>query len=104
MSTKIDQLVSTSTPRSIGSRAGPAQSPAAGGGPGGVEATRAIDTVERSGDARTLQQMERKAGSAPVEDSARVAEIRQALADGSYRIDAGKVADGLLDAERVYRK
>lgn len=33
-------------------------------------------------------------------DSQRVAEIRQAVADGRFKIDAGKIADHVLDGAR----
>lgn len=33
-------------------------------------------------------------------DIARVAEIRQAISEGRYQVDTGKIADGLLDTVR----
>ncbi len=36
----------------------------------------------------------------PVADPARVAEIRQAIAEGRFRVDSEKVADGLIESVR----
>jgi negative regulator of flagellin synthesis FlgM len=33
-------------------------------------------------------------------DAERVAEIRQAIAQGSFKIDPGKIADGLIESVR----
>lgn len=38
--------------------------------------------------------------STPVVDSAKVAEIRQAMSDGLFKVDTGKVADGLIQSVR----
>lgn len=98
---KIDNLIGPSPPRATPSR--PAGNAASGTAGKPVEATRAVDTVQLSGDAHDLQQTERKARSGPVEDTARVAEIKAAIANGTFRIDAYRVADGVLDSERAFR-
>jgi len=33
-------------------------------------------------------------------DTARVAEIRQAISEGRYQVNTGKIADGLIDTVR----
>ncbi len=33
-------------------------------------------------------------------DTARVAEIRQAISEGRYQVNTGKIADGLIDSVR----
>lgn len=47
-----------------------------------------------------LQQIEGTQASAPPVNSARVAEIRQAITQGNFKIDAGKIADGLIESVR----
>ena len=47
-----------------------------------------------------LQKIESSQASAPPVDIARVAEIRQAIAQGNFKIDAGKIADGLIESVR----
>ncbi|WP_025916166.1 flagellar biosynthesis anti-sigma factor FlgM [Herminiimonas sp. CN] len=49
--------------------------------------------------ARQLQTQLVQPGSADF-DTARVAEIRQAISEGRYQVDTGKIADGLLDTVR----
>jgi negative regulator of flagellin synthesis FlgM len=56
------------------------------------------DRVELTPSARTLGDAE-----APV-DTHRVEKLRQAIADGSYRIEADRIAGKLLDTERSSRK
>lgn len=103
MTTKIDQLVSSSIPRnnSASPSAGPNKASA---GNSEVRAASAVDTVKLSGDAVSMQQLEQKVRAAPAEDTSRVQSIRDSIANGSFNIDAYKVADGLLDSERAYRR
>ena len=56
------------------------------------------DSLQLTPSARTLGDAD-----APV-DSHRVEKLRQAIADGSYRIDADRIAGRLLDLERASRK
>lgn len=58
------------------------------------------DKVELSSLSSTLQKAEAAIASAPTVDTARVAEIRQAIAEGRFKIDSSRIADGLLDSVR----
>lgn len=44
-------------------------------------------------------QLTKSGEGAPV-DSARIAEIKQAIAEGRFKINAGAIADGLIDTAR----
>jgi negative regulator of flagellin synthesis FlgM len=57
------------------------------------------DTVSLTDAAGQLKQLESTLASLPVVDTQRVEQIQSELADGSYRIDASRVASGLLAAE-----
>lgn len=70
-----------------------------------VAAAPAADSVRLTGEAESLQALERQLGSAPAGiDVARVDAIRTSLADGSYRIDPQQIATRLLDLERELGK
>ena len=60
-------------------------------------AAQADDSVKLTDSARALT--EAAGDKAPAIDTKRVEQIRQALADGSYRVDAGKIADRLVSLE-----
>ena len=100
MSNKIDQLPPQALTRAVGT---PAAAGGAGREQGSVKATAATDTLQLSGNAINLQQLEQTVKSAPVEDSARVEAVRDALAKGTYQIDAQSIANGLIQAERSLR-
>lgn len=56
------------------------------------EAPAAVETVKLSGLSRSLQ-----AGAAETTfDAAKVEAIKAAIADGSFKVDTGKVADKLI--------
>ena len=57
-------------------------------------------TVSLSATTIKLQELEQQLKDMPVADKSRVEAIRLALADNSYKIDAGRIAEGLLGAER----
>jgi negative regulator of flagellin synthesis FlgM len=50
--------------------------------------------------ARSLQQTEAAIASTPVVNAAKVASVKQAINSGTFQIDAGRVADKLLQFER----
>ena len=58
------------------------------------------DSVELTDKARQLLRLEEKLAEFPAVDSQRVQAIRQAIADGSYRIDADLIAERMLAAEQ----
>ncbi len=62
-------------------------------------ASKAGDTVTLTDSARSLQKIEEAVAKAPVVDTSKVAAIKQAISSGTYQIDAGRVADKLLQFE-----
>ncbi|KAF1685576.1 flagellar biosynthesis anti-sigma factor FlgM [Pseudoxanthomonas broegbernensis] len=68
---------------------------------GPVEATQAGDSLRLTGEATGLQALQRELSAAPAVDSARVAEVRQAVESGSYRIDPARIADRMLEMDRL---
>ena len=58
------------------------------------------DSLKLTSSARVLGEV---ASEAPV-DAHRVEKLRQAIADGSYKVDAERIAGKLLDIERTPRK
>ncbi|MDW2983340.1 MAG: flagellar biosynthesis anti-sigma factor FlgM [Rhodanobacter sp.] len=71
--------------------AGPAESAAA--------APKAGDQLKLTDSALALQQAARTDDSSAI-DVPRVERLRQALADGSYKVDAGHIADRMLALEQ----
>ena len=57
------------------------------------------EAVHLSQEAQQLQKISDKLRDEPVVNSARVAQLKQSIADGSYQVDAGRVASKLLDFE-----
>lgn len=62
----------------------------------------ARDTVEINSVAAQLVQLERMLGDVGIVDSARVEAIKQAIAEGRFRVDSEVVADKLLATVREY--
>ena len=58
------------------------------------------DKVELSSLAARMQEVESVLANVPVADANRIAEIKQAMAEGRFQVDAGKVADGLIESVR----
>ena len=57
------------------------------------------DHVTLTDSARSLQKIEEAVAKAPVVNAAKVASVKQAVQSGSYQVDAGRVADKLLQFE-----
>jgi negative regulator of flagellin synthesis FlgM len=69
--------------------------------PAGAAAStpKAADQVTLTDSARSLQKIEEAVAKAPVVNAAKVASVKQAVQSGSYQVDAGRVADKLLQFE-----
>ncbi|MEM9387090.1 MAG: flagellar biosynthesis anti-sigma factor FlgM [Pseudomonadota bacterium] len=57
------------------------------------------ETVSLTEDAALLQALDEQIAASPAVNAARVEQVRTALANGEYRIDAERVAEKLLAAE-----
>jgi len=78
---------------------------AAGANPkasGNKSSTSSSDTVELSSQARTLGKIERALASLPEIDEARVEQVRQQIADGSYQVDANSIAANILRDDQSF--
>jgi negative regulator of flagellin synthesis FlgM len=62
-------------------------------------APQSADTVTLTNSARSLQKIEEAVAKTPVVNAAKVASVKQAVNSGSYQINAGRVADKLLQFE-----
>jgi negative regulator of flagellin synthesis FlgM len=103
----INGIPGPQTPRTgEGSKAGKAQ-PGRGEGVSqktqGGEAPSA-DMVTLTDTAARLRKLESTLSGLPEIDNGRVADVQRAIADGSYEINAGKIADKLLDLEAAFSK
>ena len=58
------------------------------------------DTVTFTGPALALQKLNEAIAKAPIVNTQKVASVKQAVQNGTYQVDAGRVADKLLEFER----
>lgn len=65
-----------------------------------VEATASTDSLRLTGEASGLQVLQRELSAAPAVDSKRVEAVRQALQDGSYKIDPEAIASRMIDLDQ----
>ncbi|KZE30043.1 FlgM family anti-sigma-28 factor [Crenobacter luteus] len=65
-----------------------------------VRADAAQDSVEINPLASKIGRIERSLGAEPGFDAAKVDAIKQAIAEGRFEIDAGAIADKLIDSAR----
>lgn len=59
----------------------------------------ATDTVSLSDNAVQLGKIEHAVAATPVVDTQRVEQLRQAISNGSYEVNAAKIADRLMQFE-----
>lgn len=96
MNTTISNNGLPKLPQTAG-QTGNSAGPESSAGPGALPA-RADDQLKLTDSAKALQQVTRS-DAVPV-DSQRVERVRQALADGSYKVDTGRIADRMIAMER----
>ena len=65
-----------------------------------ASATNTEDTVNVSRSSVLLSELEQVVSSLPVVDSARVDELKQAIASGTYEVDSSSVAERMMRLER----
>lgn len=85
---------------SVGPAPDSGQARAAAGRRATENAASAAGDVAISPLSAKLQQIEAGLGNEPVVNAQRVAEIKQAIAEGRFRIDPEKIAEGLLTSVR----
>lgn len=54
------------------------------------------EKVELSSLSSRMQEIEATLANVPVADAGRISEIKQAMSEGRFKVDASKVADGLI--------
>ena len=99
MDNKINTLPLTATQPSTLSGGKPlAGTP--GQGEAGAAASTDTDSVKLTASALALKHVEHVAGAGAPVDAGRVQRIRQSIADGSYRVDAERIASKLVAFEK----
>lgn len=93
---KIDNSVKSLGGIASGARKDSAKAPAAAPQPSAGQGS----AVALSPLSARLQEIESSLASSPVADSERVNSIREAISAGTFKIDASKIADGLIDSVR----
>ena len=95
MSQKIDGGITASTP--VRQVATPNRTAAAGNG--AERPVEAADSLRLTGEAASLQAMQRELSNAPAINEARVQAVREALQAGTDKFNAEAIADGMLGLE-----
>jgi negative regulator of flagellin synthesis FlgM len=84
------------TPKSVGGTVGDVKARATREQSAAKVDTAGTSKVELSG----LSQLGGELASVPEIDSAKVGELKQAIAEGRFKVNPDKVADGLIDSVR----
>jgi len=63
-----------------------------------------MDTVSLTDTAARLRELENSLAKMPVVDSQRVESIQQAIANGSYEMDSGRIAEKMLRFEQELQR
>ncbi len=66
--------------------------------------TAGQDTVSLTDTAARMRSLENTVATMPVVDSQRVAEIKQAIVEGTYEINPERIAEKMLDMEQAWGK
>lgn len=90
---KIDNTIKPNTSVSSDSKTRSARTEASAG-------AQSDSRVQLSSLSSSLQQIEQVIGQAPVVDSSKVDEIKNAISQGRFSVNPEKVADGLIDSVR----
>jgi negative regulator of flagellin synthesis FlgM len=61
---------------------------------------RAVDQLTLTQSARTLQKVAEAVANAPIADAGKVEAIKHSVDHGTYKVDAGRVADKLIAFEK----
>ena len=64
-----------------------------------AQSEQANDLLDLTGQAKELQTLQHDLAKSPEFDAARVSELKEAIADGRYEVNAERIADRLLDIE-----
>lgn len=92
---KTGNTAGLTTPRNVNSRDNNQQEQTSG-----VQVTAAgTDKVSLTETATQLQSVKQTLADAPIVNSERVSELRAAVADGSYTVDATELAQNIIDFE-----
>jgi negative regulator of flagellin synthesis FlgM len=96
---KIDKPVSQIPPGVSGNHAARGTAKGSSGAPPASPQPDST-SVSLGATASQLRGMESSMANAPVIDSAKVAEIRQAISEGRFKVNSGMVADRLIETVR----
>ena len=70
-----------------------------GGGKENASASNPVNDVSLTDTASKLRELEAKVANQPVVDTQRVENVKQAIADGSYRVNASRTAEKMAEFE-----
>ena len=69
---------------------------------GSASGAALTDTVNLTSNAKLLERLDKTLASLPAVDSDRVAEIKAAIENGDYQIDADAIADAMIRLDRAF--